>query len=271
MIKLKSITLLLFLSSFYGFNQEGFMHHKNHFDFAFQSNVPILSGSFNADKFKAEGTEMNSTRDWYDYGAYFNYYHVKSRRFSLGITAAFKNYELAMSQKYTSLYATDQYADNVADTTYLQFESLKYQNLYFGPTFEFATKDGSSGIGFTYDLAAGLSIARLINDSYGYSLNNFTSEPDDSRWTNVDYYTTSFNWDYIYGLFLRTGFKIRYPLTRYLSVYTGFNFTSVLNYKPDEFVDNVDSDVFNSEDVFFRIQRTNLITTTLDFGITLYL
>ncbi len=271
MIRIKIVALTLILPTFIGLAQKGFMHSNNHFDFEFQTNVPLLSGSFNDQKFKVNGDEMISTRDWIDYGASFNYYHLKSKRFSLGISAAFKNYELTMTQSYTSLYSEDQFADNVADTTYLQFESLKYQNLYLAPTFEFAAKNGTSGIGFNYDFSIGLSIARLINDSYGYSLNDFTSEQSDSRWTDVDYYNSDFNWDLIYGFYFRTGFKIRYPVSHYLSLYTGFNFTSIVNYNQDEFMDNADSDVFNSESVFFQVQRTNLFATSLNAGITFYL
>lgn len=269
MIKSTLIYLIL-LSSTFVLAQGGFMNKKNHFDFSVVGNVPLVSGSFKETEFKTSGDEMVETKDWLDYGVNFNYYRAMSKRFSLGVFAAFKNYELSMPSNYTSLYA-GKGSKSPGDTTYLRFESLKYRNLYFGPSFEFASKQGSSGIGFSYDFSVGISLSSMRNGNYGYSLNEFTNSGDDNRWSNTDYYETALEWNNVFGIYAQTGFKLRIPISNFMSFYTGFRYTVVVNSKPDSFIDNKDSDVFNSEDVFYQIQRENLFTTTFDLGITFYL
>jgi hypothetical protein len=260
---------LLFVSAL-AFAQEGFMHHKNHFDFSVSGNIPLVSGSFKQKEFKPSGDEMIASKDWLDYGANFSYHRVMSKRISLGLFASFKNYELSMPSNYTSLYSA-QKGNKIADTTHLRFQSLGYRNLYIGPSLEFTSKKGTSGIGFTYDLSVGVSVSALRNSNYAYTLNEFTDAGDDDRWSSVDYYQTEFEWGNTFGIYAQTGFKIRYPIADFISLYTGFRYTIVVNSKPDTFIDNSDSDVFNHEDVYFQIQRENLFTATLDFGVTFYL
>ncbi|PHR49583.1 MAG: hypothetical protein COA32_00195 [Fluviicola sp.] len=249
--------------------QKGYMDHKNYFDFSAFGNVPLASGSFNQTEFKPSGDKMIKSRDWLDYGASFSYYRAMSKSFSMGLMSSFKHYELSLPSNYTSIYSSQH--NSSVDTTLIRFESLRYRNYYFGPTFEFASKNGSSGIGFTYDLSVGASISVFRDGAYGYSLNEFSLSDNDENWTNLDYYETGFDWKSIYGVFLQTGFKIRYPFSDFMSFYTGFRYTLLVNYKPKSFIDNADKNIFNAEDVYFQIQRENFFTTTLDFGLTFYL
>lgn len=245
------------------------MNQRNYFDLSLTGNVPLVSGSFNQTEYKPSGDKMVESRDWLDYGASFKYYRTMSKSFSMGVMLAFKHYELSMPSRYTSIYSTT--SNSSTDTTHLRFQSLRYRNYYIGPTFEFSKKNGTSGIGFTYNLSAGASISMLRNGNYAYSLNEFSQSNDNENWTKVDYYQTGFDWDHVYGVFLQTGFKMRYPLSKFMSFYTGFRYTVVVNYKPDSFIDNVDDDIFNNENVYFQIQRENFFTASLDLGITFYL
>lgn len=269
MIKTILISLLL-LSSTLVVAQAGFLNKKNYFDFSLVGNVPIASGSFQNIEYRPSGDEMVEARDWLDYGANFNYYHAMSKRFSLGVFAAFKHYELSMPSSYTSLYA-GQGSESPADTTHLRFESIKYRNIYFGPTFEFSSKQGSSGIGFSYDFSLGMTVSAMRNGKYGYSLNEFSENGDDERWSKTDYYETAYNWNNVFGFYAQTGFKMRIPISNFMSFYTGFRYTVLVNSKPDSFIDNQDSDIFNSEDVYYQIQRENLFTSSFEFGMTFYL
>lgn len=268
----KSIFILLLLLGLTNVSlaQKGYLNHKNYFDLSVMGNVPLVSGSFSQTEYTPNGDEMVESRDWLDYGASFKYYRAMSKSFSMGLNIAFKHYELSMPSNYTSIYSTEENS-NVADTTHLRFQSLGYRNYYIGPTFEFSSKDGASGIGFTYDFSAGASISKLRNGNYAYSLNEFSGSGDDENWTDIDYYQTGFDWENVYGVFVQTGFKIRYPLSDFMSFYTGFRYAVVVNYRPDSFVDNTDSNIFNSEDVYFQIQRENFFTASLDLGITFYL
>lgn len=269
MIKSGLLLIGLLFSSVLVHAQGGYMNQKNYFDISLMGNVPLTSGSFNQTEFKPSGDKMTETKDWLDYGFNFHYYRAMSKRFSMGIFFGAKEYQLSLPDYYTSNYATQE--GGSSDTTYLRFESMKYRNFYFGPTFEFASGKGTSGVGFTYNFSVGASVSVLKNGNYAYSLNEFSNSGDDDRWTNTDYYRLGFDWENIYGVFLQTGFKMRYPLSDFLSFYTGFNYTVVVNYRPKSFTGNANSDIFNNEDIFFQLQRENMFTTSLSIGITFHL
>lgn len=257
--------LLLSLTSGLVFSQSGFLGHQNIIEFSSMINIPMLSGSLKEAEYASSDERMENHKDWLDYGMSFNYLHVNKKGRLLGFTSAIKCLDLSMPAYFISFNTVND--DHFSDTTFLRFQSLRYTNFYFAPRFEYTTKKGFAGIGLAYDIAAGVSISRIMNGYYAYSINE--AGQDEDYWTETDYLLTDYDWQKLYGVFLQTGFKIRYPLNDRLLFNSGFHYTALFNLKPDSFEKGYTNDnIYLSEDLFFQLQRENLFTFNFDLGLS---
>lgn len=247
------------------FSQSGFLGHQNIIELSSMVNIPMFSGSLKETEYKSRDERMVKHKDWLDYGVSFNYLHVNKKGRLLGFTSAVKALDLSMPVFFITHSKINN--NSFSDTTFLRFQSVRYTNFYFAPRFEYTTKKGFAGIGLAYDIAAGVSISRILNGYYAYSINEFGQNED--YWTETDYLLTDYKWQKLYGVFLQTGFKIRYPLNDRLLFNSGFHYTAIFNLKPDNFETGYSNDnIYLSEDLFFQLQRENLFTVNLDLGLS---
>ena len=270
MKNLKYIILYCFISKNLH-SQSLFLKNKNLIEINTSINSPILSGSFKEKEYGVSGDKIVKKRDFIDYGGTLSYLHFFKNNVGIGFLTSFKIYEISLPESYDSEYKIDAKHYSL-DTFLIRFESLKYTNFYFGPKFEFKTKNGYSGIGFAYDLSFGLTYSKVINRNYAYSINNDRNPNTNlNTWTNVDYYPTNLNWTNIFGGYIQTGFKIRKPIGNNLSIFSGFQYTLMYVNKPQTFSqNNIDNQIYNSEDTFFKIQRENLMSIALNLGLTFH-
>lgn len=264
---MKRFVYLISILSNILYAQNGYLGHKNSIDGEFSFNTPILSGSYKNKEYKVKGNTMTQKKDWIDYGFSFQYTRLNKKNKGVGLICSMKRYNLEMPSYFISDFYYKK--TNQSDTTGLRIESLKYTNFNFGPRFEFISKDGFFGVGLCYDLSFGVNISRIRNNTYAYSINEFYSEDKPENWSEVDYITTSYSWKSYFGIFAQTGFKMRIPLNDNLLINSGFYYTFIKSIKPDSFDENYpNSNIFNAETFFFKVQRENIATITFNIGLS---
>lgn len=266
-----AFSLLLFiLTPIICFNQKGFLSSKNMVDVTVHGNIPLLSGTFNDSYYKRKGDQMVAGKDYINYGIAIAYNRILTKQFGLGVVFSTKDYLTTTPSFYTNIYKVNQ-ADQSVDSIQLKMEALKFRNYTVGPQFEFSTKQGILGIGFSYDLALGLNISTLINDRYYYSINelySYKQEVSPSNDSQLDYFDTQYNWKPMYGIFLQTGFKLRVPLSEHFSFYSGLRYSGTFMLKGKNYDISDRMELLDNEDYYYTIRRKNLFAISLNVGIT---
>lgn len=268
---MKQLTLLFtLLTAFTGVSQVGFLSSKNMVDVSVHGNMPLLSGSFNEVHYKEKNGQMIGGKDYFNYGFSLAYSRILSKSVGIGFVFSTKDYLVTTPSFYTTVYTMNNKYKSV-DTVGLKLEALRFRNYTVAPQFEFATKQGVLSMGFSYDLALGVTISTIVNDRYHYSVvENYASyspEPSEHD-SELDYFDTKYNWKPMYGLFLQTGFKFRIPLSRHFSFHTGLRYSGTFMFKSGEFENPDRIELLNNEDYYYTIRRKNLFAISLNLGIT---
>lgn len=263
-----SLLVLLICVSSFGYTQVGFYSKKNIVEFSGSFNIPVLSGFYKVPNYKTDGESLKEVRDFYDYGYNVSIERVLTNHFAIGACFLMKDYGISLPTKYEMIYNIGE-GFNAVDSFAVRFENLQFTNNYFGPKLEFSAKKGTVGVGLSYDLAFGMSISKFKNRSYAYSVNEIYPTTEEN-WTKVDYYTTDNEWRSFYGAFIQTGFKLSYPLSKSLTLNSGFHYTINYTIKSKEMslVDNADKELFNYEDVYYQVQRENLGMIQFNLGMS---
>lgn len=262
--------LLLFLfCSFFTFGQKGFLSSKNMLDISVHGNMPLLSGSFGDIYYKRKGDKMIEGKDYINYGISLSYNRILTKRFSLGIILATKDYLISTPSFYTVRYDVDKNY-NYIDTFGLKYEALKFRNYNIGPQFEFSTKQGILGMGFSYDIALGLNVTSVINGKYYYSIyNDYNAEQTETSNldSEIDYFDNDFDWKPMFGLFLQTGFKFRVPIHNHFSFFTGLRYMGTFMIKGEQ-QPSQRMELIDNEDYYYKVSRKNLFSISFNLGFT---
>ncbi|MBC9812822.1 hypothetical protein H9Y05_10100 [Crocinitomicaceae bacterium CZZ-1] len=269
-MKYSLFILLFMLTPAICFNQKGFLSSKNMVDLTVHGNIPLLSGTFNDAYYKRKGDQMIAGKDYINYGVAVAYNRILTKQFGLGVAFSTKDYLTTTPSFYTNIYPVNQ-ADKSVDSIQLKMEALKFRNYTIGPQFEFSTKQGILGIGFSYDLGLGVTISTLINDRYHYSINElyaYGEEVSASNDSQIDYFDTQYNWKPMYGISLQTGFKFRIPLSEHFSFYSGLRYSGTFMLKGSNYTISDRMELLDNEDYYYTIRRKNLVAISLNLGIT---
>ncbi len=269
---MKSISILIFivLLSAPIHSQFGFLGKRNSVTLGLSGYTPILSGSYRDVTYKLSNNQLKSASERFNYAGYLSYSIAAKKRLSLGVDGEFRVFGVLAPRYYVSTFLNNEGSYVASDTTFVRMNSISVQSISILPKFEFYSKNGISSVGLSHQLGVGFSLLKLVNKNYDYSIYEYSST-NSSTWTPPDIYTVNKDWDSYKAISFLYAINMRIPFSDHLAFNFGISYTANISIKPSDEQFEKNKDPFLSySDIYYQIQRENLVLIQIKSGLTYF-